>query len=382
MRGERTALAPRVGLALNPRTMKFKEGLEGLQARLERRAAQAVMALPDAVLRKLVDARRQEPVDGHTLDFELAVLLRLDDLMKTGDPSRFTPAVARRHLRRGARVAVLPPRPDVVTRELRLPGPACELRARLYVPKGLAEPSPLVVYIHGGGFVTCDLDTHDSVCRELAFHARARVVSVEYRLAPEHPFPAAVEDALAAYRWVAAHARELGGTPTRLALMGDSAGGNLSAIIARHTRDDALPPALQVLVYPATAGSIRQPSWARYASSYLLTQEAIDWYYGHYVPNGVNPRDPDLAPLFAANLGGTARALVYTAGFDPLLDEGRAYAERLREAGVSVHYRCFEPLTHGFLMMDGLCEAARRASQEIYEDVGRALSVPAAGEVA
>jgi acetyl esterase len=266
-----------------------------------------------------------------------------------------------------------PPPPGVHCEEREVPGPAGPLRLRLSTPEGLQTPSPALFYIHGGGWTTCGLDTHDGFCRRLALGARCRVIAPSYRLAPEHRFPAAVEDTLATFRWVMAHAEALGVEPSRVAVAGDSAGGNLSAVLARHTRNEARRPMLQVLLYPATDATCSLPSYETFKEGYFLGRRMMDWYYGHYLGGPEPVRHPDVSPLFAQDLAGVPPARVYTAGYDPLRDEGRAYADRLREAGVPVVYREFPSLIHGFTLMTGASAGARRAVEEIATEVGRAL---------
>jgi acetyl esterase len=242
------------------------------------------------------------------------------------------------------------------------------LGARLYVPDGAPRPAPALVYFHGGGWVVCDLDTHDGLCARLARDGQCRVISVDYRLAPEHRFPTAVEDACAAVAWVRDNAERLGVDPARIAVAGDSAGGNLSAVVARRMRDAV---AFQVLLYPAVDATRSCPSHDSMGERYFLSQENIDWYLGHYVPKGGDLKHPDLSPLFAEDLAGLPPALVITAGFDPLRDEADAYAQRLREAGVQVEYREHESLIHGFLLMYEAIPAAARASDALCQDVRR-----------
>jgi acetyl esterase len=325
-------------------------------------------------LRNRLVARHSAPVDGRTLDPQLAVLLGLGELV---DPepelSRFAPSKARAKLIEQVATVEAPPPPGVRTEERSFPGPASPLTVRLYTPEGLEAPSPAVFYLHGGGWVTCGLDTHDGFCRRIALGARCRVVAVDYRLAPEHRFPAAVEDSLTAFRWMMAQAEELGIDPTRVAVSGDSAGGNLSAVLSLHTREEARRPALQVLLYPAMDATRSLPSQQRFQEGYFLTGAMMDWYYGHYLGGTKHLRHPDASPLFAPDVRGAPEALIYTAGFDTLRDEGRAYADKLREAGVPVVYREFESLVHGFTLMTGAIESARKAVEEIAGEVGRHL---------
>ena len=227
-----------------------------------------------------------------------------------------------------------PPEVAVPTEDRTVPGPAGEIPVRVYRPV-TDSALPVVVFFHGGGWVIGDLDSHDTVCHRLAAGVPAVVVSVAYRLAPEHRFPAAVEDCEAATRWVSDHAGALGGDPDRLAVAGDSAGGNLAAVVALRARDAGGPPlAFQLLVYPVTDATRSQPSYTENGTGYLLEADTMRWFYDHYL-GGADPARADVSPLFAPDLAGLPPALVVTAEFDPLRDEGEAYAERLRQAGVA-----------------------------------------------
>ncbi|MFP3989833.1 alpha/beta hydrolase [Streptomyces sp. E11-3] len=246
-----------------------------------------------------------------------------------------------------------------------IPGPegAPEIPVRVYLPDPADAPGPrpTLVFFHGGGWVLCDLDSHDGTARQLCRHAGAAVVSVDYRLAPEHPFPAAVDDAYAAVRWVAAHLAELGGDPGPLAVAGDSAGGNLAAVVAQIARDRGGPAiGLQVLVYPSTDMTYDGQSRTRNASGYFLTSAHMAWFGRQYLGGGGDPAHPHISPL-RGDLTGLPPAHVVTAGCDPLCDEGRAYAAKLREAGVPVTEGHFPGMFHGFLGFPELLEDARTA---------------------
>ncbi len=245
-----------------------------------------------------------------------------------------------------------------------LPGPRGEIPVRVYTPEGRA-PFPVLVYFHGGGWVIGNLETHDGLCRHLANAAHCVVVSVDYRLAPEHPFPASGEDAYAATRWVAGNAAALGGDAKRIAVGGDSAGGNLSAVVSLMARDRGGPPIVfQLLVYPATDLPSANMSYRENGEGYFLTAKSMHWFFAHYCGANPDASDPYLCPLRAKNLGGLPPALVVTAEFDPLRDEGEAYAARLREAGVRTKLTRYPGMIHGFFGMGPLLTQARAATRE------------------
>ena len=286
----------------------------------------------------------------------------IDLIIKSGRPAyhQLSPKDARQ-LFRETRPASTPPAPEI--------GAVSDLRAdhipfRLYRPKNVPTSTrlPALIFFHGGGWVIGDLETHDVLCRQLTAAAGISVVNVDYRLAPEHRYPAAVEDAWAATRWVETHAAELAIDPTRLAVGGDSAGGNLAAVVALLARDQGGPSlALQVLTYPVTDVAAESPSYAEFADGFLLTRDSMRWFIEHYVPERKDRLDWRASPLRAASLAGVAPALVVTAGFDPLRDEGEAYARRLREAGVRVDMICYGGMIHGFAPMGRLIETGNRA---------------------
>ena len=255
-----------------------------------------------------------------------------------------------------------------------VPGPAGDIPIRVYTPDAPAS-RPLVMWFHGGGHVIGDLDTYDAVCRDLAAESGAVVVSVDYRLAPEHRFPAAVEDCYAATVWAAEHAGELGADAARLAVAGESAGGNLAAVIALVARDRGTPAiAFQALIYPATDLTRSHPSVEENGEGYLLTAKGMEWFNDHYLGPDGDPKHPLASPLFAEDLSGLPPALVTTAEFDPLRDEGEAYAERLRAAGVPVEQRRYDGLIHGFITLRMVVEAGGDALDEIARTIGKALT--------
>jgi acetyl esterase len=247
------------------------------------------------------------------------------------------------------------------TEDRSMPGPAGDIPARVYYPHG--EPQDdraAVVFCHGGGFVLCDIESHDGFCRALARGTRAVVVSVGYRLAPEHPAPAAALDAFAAFRWVVGHASELGIDPARTAIAGDSAGGNLAAVTAILCRERAVAgPAAQLLLYPVIDPSFDTDSYQRCATGHFLTSAAMQWYWRQYLGAQTLLEQPHLvAPARAGSHAGLPPAVVVTAGLDPLHSEGCGYARRLREAGVRVVHRDFPDLFHGFLTIPSFPPAA------------------------
>jgi acetyl esterase len=265
------------------------------------------------------------------------------------------------------------PEPVHQVKDRTFPGPAGDIPVRIYTPGG-RRPFPLLVYFHGGGWVLGDIPTYDPLCRALANAAGCVVVSVDYRLAPEHPFPAAVEDCHAAVRWAVATAGTLQADPARVAVGGDSAGGNLAAVIALRTRDQGGPPlAAQLLIYPVTDYLPDLPSY-RENDRYLLTREGMAWLWGHYLRREADRKNPDAVPLQGADLSGLPPALVVTAEFDPLRDEGEKYAARLQEAGVPVVLKRYAGMIHGFLSLAGVLDRGREAIAEIGEWLRKGLS--------
>ena len=245
--------------------------------------------------------------------------------------------------------------------EWTIPGPGGEIPIRVYWPNS-AEPLPVVVYFHGGGWVLCDLDSHDAICRALAVGSNCTFVSVGYRLAPEHKFPAAVEDAYAATSWVAEHPARLRCEGQPIAVAGDSAGGNLAAAVTLMAKAEQRPAiAFQMLVYPITNHGFETRSYRENGEGYYLTRAAMQWYWRHYLSGAGEGESPYASPLRAEDVTGLPPALVITAEFDPLRDEGEAYARRLADAGVPVTIKRFDGMFHGFFGRASLLEPARRA---------------------
>ena len=259
--------------------------------------------------------------------------------------------------------------------DIRIPGPAGEIPARVYAPTAGGAPLPTVAYFHGGGWVQGDLETHHGLCARLATHAGVLVVAVDYRLAPEHKFPAAVEDCLAAYRWLRAHGRDIGADPARVAVAGDSAGGNLSAVVSQLAAAGGTPlPRCQVLIYPAVDFSFDTDSHRDLADGHVIPRDRILWYAEQYLRDEADKADLRASPLRAPRLAGQPPTLIVTAGFDPLRDEGRAYGDRLREAGVAVVYREYPGQIHAFVSLTKAIPQGMACTLEIADYLRRQLT--------
>ena len=329
--------------------------------RVEFRVARALNRLSPRVQVRL-SGRPPVRLDGQTLepDWQLALAM----LERQGAvPVEDLPLPQARHeLRAQALVAGGPPVPVRSVRDLTVDGGDGPLPARHYAGD---DGAPLLVFFHGGGFVLGDLDSHDGVCRLLVKHAGCHVLSVDYRLAPEHPFPAAVEDGLASFRWAVANAQALGADPSRVAVGGDSAGGGISAVTAwQAARDGGPAPCLQLLLYPVVDEVEVRPSRDLFAEGFLLTRKQMTWFADQYGA-GADVSDPRISVLQAEDLTGLAPAIVVTAGFDPLRDEGEAYAHKLQDAGVPALLRRFPGQIHGFVNAAGISPSSRDAVAEI-----------------
>jgi acetyl esterase len=336
-----------------------------LGEQVQHRVAQALAALAPGVQVRL-SGRPPVRLDGETLAPEQQLMLALLERSRRSEPETVSPAQARQTRRRLA--AVCAGRPVAVgpVRDLELDTDV-PLRARHYAPSELGGPHPLLVYYHGGGFTYGDLDTHDGVCRTLCRHAGAQILAIDYRLAPEDPFPAAVEDARAALSWAYANAEQLGADRHRIGVGGDSAGGNLAAVVSQlAARDDGPAPVLQLLIYPATDFTGRRRSRELFGEGFLLTNADMDWFEQNYLGAATaHASDPRASPLLADDLSGLAPALVVTAGLDPLRDEGEAYAEALRAAGTPAALRRFPGYMHAFISAAGISRGCRDALVEI-----------------
>jgi acetyl esterase len=360
---------PRVGEPSGAR-LAFLNGASAVGLR-------AIPRLPDAV-KRLVLGRRRVTIDGNTLDTTLQLMLASLHASRVSSglvASNDIPA-ARAQLRKLA--AAMDSGVSVGIRDIVIPGPAGDIRARHYEPvdalpvdssrtNSAEGRQPLLVFFHGGGFVVGDLETHDAPCRLLCRDAGVHVLSIDYRLAPEHPAPAGIADCEAAYRWAREHASELGADPTRVAVGGDSAGGNLAAVVSQLARADGVQgPDLQLLLYPVTNFDSDTRSKTLFADGYFLTKADMDWFRANYLTESeIGTADPRVSPLLAADLSGLPPALIVTGGFDPLRDEGTQYAEALAAAGVPTDHRHYGSLIHGFVNFFTLGGGSASAMSEI-----------------
>lgn len=341
-----------------------------LAARIERSVAQWLFRLPPRV-QWLLSGSPQVVVGEHKLHPEMQLLLSVRRMrgakglhMGTLDRSR--------HAMRAEAVRFSGDPVEVASvRDMELEGAAGDkLRARHYAPKDVPAGAPLLVYYHGGGFVLGELDGFDEPCRILCHHAGVHVLSVEYRLAPEHRFPAAAEDAVALFRWAKANAEKLGADPSRVGVGGDSAGGNLSTVVCQQTAGQAATPSFALLIYPAVDRLTKRESQSLFADNFLLTSEDMQWFDESYIDGQSELRkDPRLSPMFGTELAKHPPAALVTAEFDPLRDEGEAYAAALQAAGARVTHRREAGLIHGFINMVGVSPAAHRALMRLAADL-------------
>lgn len=346
---------------------RWKDRLTGVGAKVLPR-------LPGG-LKWLLTGGRAVTIDGNTLDRTVQVMLSsqtmmgVDGLVVDGD------VAASRAATQALTAALSGPEIYVGTAAVTIPGPAGPIAARHYRPAGDGV-APLLVFYHGGGWVIGDLESHDMICRLVCRDAGIHVLSVDYRRAPEHPAPAAAEDALAAFTWAVQHAGELGADPERVAVGGDSAGGNLAAVVAQQARDAGGPvPVLQWLLYPATDFTAVTRSRTLFASGFLLTKADMDWFEANYIDgSGLERTDPRVSPALAADLSGLAPALIVTAGFDPLRDEGDRYAAALRDAGNRVDHRRMRSLTHAFANLVALGGGSAAGMSEVVSALRAHLS--------
>jgi acetyl esterase len=304
------------------------------------------------------------------LDHEARVLLELmEKAVEEGRPKLHTLpyAVGRKAVDKMSEDSEADPMPVGEVTDGAFAGPGGDIRFRRYRPTVVtAGALPTLIYYHGGGFVIGNIETHDSTCRRLANKSRCQVISIDYRLAPEHPFPASTDDGVAAFRHIRDNAASFGVDAARIAVGGDSAGGAIAAVVCQAVRDagDKQAPAFQMLIYPATDSSKQSASRVAFAEGYFLTKELIDWFWKAYVPTGTDLSDLRLSPLLAKDLKGLPPAFVLTAGYDPLRDEGRAYADRLIDAGIKTTYVNYPGTIHGFFSLTRFLNQGLKANDE------------------
>ncbi len=331
-----------------------------------RAGVKVIPHLPGAV-KRLVSGGRAVTIDGNTLDPSLQMLATAQRLQGlTGFSAHDDPVASRIQTTELARSFDETEILVAATRAVSIPGPAGVIPARHYRPLG-DDPAPLLVFYHGGGYVVGDLDSHDAACRLICRDAGVHVLAIDYRLAPEHKAPAAVDDGHAAYVWAREHAGDLGADPDRVAVGGDSAGGNLATLVTLRARDAGDPlPALQWLIYPVTDFRGQSRSRTLFADGFLLTKRDMDFFTACLLDgSGLDAADPRISPLLAENLSGLSPALVVTAGFDPLRDEGEQYAAKLRDAGVVVDARRMGSMTHAFINLNALGGQVARTNAEM-----------------
>jgi len=330
---------------------------------LQRLMAKAMLSLPTPLLRAMSGGAAVYQ-GGRTLDPRFQFMAHA----ARGAPAMASlpPDVARAGGAAALAAVAGRPEPGVRSENLTIDGPGGALPLRAYRPPVQDAAAPLMVFAHFGGGVIGDLETCDVFCGILANVAHCAVLSVDYRLAPEHRFPAGLEDVLAAYRWARENAARFGAPVGHVAVGGDSMGGNFAAIVAQEMKRLGEPqPALQLLIYPAVDVASETQSMTMFGDAYPLSRQTMEWFMGHYLGPDADPTDPRASPIRAADLTDLAPAVIVTAGFDPLVDQGEAYAKRLRDAGVPVVYRCYDALAHAFTAFTGAVPAADIACREI-----------------
>lgn len=334
--------------------------------------AKTILKLPDAVLVKLAGGAPVE-VGGRRLDAHFQFLAHA--ARRQPFQPQATPAQVRAGSAMGLAMVAGKLEPGVTAQPVSMDTGERKIAGRIYRPNNQDPGQPIFVFYHFGGGVIGDLETCHAFCSMIAKQVRCPVLSVDYRLAPEHKWPAGLHDAIDAYLWAVKSARSFGAAPNTAAVGGDSMGGNFTAILCQELKRRAIAqPMMQLLIYPAVDVASTTPSMTTFSDSYPLSTEIMTWFMRHYMPEGADPHDVRLSPLHADDLSSLAPAVVITAGFDPLVDQGFAYAEKLKAAGVDTIYRCYDHLAHGFTAFTGAVPAADRACREICEDAARTIA--------
>ncbi|MEQ9143225.1 MAG: alpha/beta hydrolase [Parvibaculaceae bacterium] len=338
---------------------------------LQKVIVRTLMKLPESLILKLAGGTPLE-IDGRTMDPRIQLLAAQG--AKAPSMTSMSIEDARKSADEGLAMLDGKPRRTVSILNRTIPGPDGDLHVRIYTPAGATGPLPGIVYYHMGGCVIGGLETCHTFCSILADECRAIVVSVDYRLAPEHKFPASMDDAIASYDWVAENAEALGIDPARIGVGGDSAGGWLSAVVCQsRKREGKSQPRAQLLIYPATDITTTGGSMESCKDVYPLTKEIMDWFMEQVLNSPEDANDWRASPAKAEDVSGLAPAIIATAGFDVLRDQGEAYASQLRAAGVPVTYRCYDTLSHAYTAFSGTVPAAKTACEEIARDMARAL---------
>lgn len=344
---------------------------------LQATIAKLLLKLPESWLVKLAGGKPVE-IGGRVLDPHFQFIAH--GASRQPPMSSLEAAQGRAASAAGLAMFQAPPEPGVSWENFELTAPGRNIPVRLYRPENQATGSPMMVFFHFGGGVIGDLETCHAFVTMIAATARCPVLSVDYRLAPEHKWPAGLDDCQFAYEWALKNAEKYGAPAGEAAIGGDSMGGNFSAIIAQEAKRNGIPmPVLQLLIYPATDISEELPSRTLYGETYPLSTDTMNWFMGHYLPEDADITDLRISPAQEMNLEGLPPAIVVTAGFDPLVDEGKAYADRLDAAGVDTIYKCYDSLAHGFTAFTGVSPAADKACREIVSFVREVYSRHPAG---
>lgn len=334
--------------------------------------AKALLKLPEDALVRMSGGKPFE-LGGRTLDPHLQFIMHA--AKKQPSMAQMTPEEGQAAAREGFAMFGAKPDPGVAFEDFTLPAQTHRIPVRLYRPNRQSPSAPMMVYYHMGGGVIGDVDTCHAFCSMLSKRLQAPVLSVEYRLAPQHKFPAGLEDAIFAYEWALQNAADYGAPAGEAAIGGDSMGGNFSAILCNEMKNDGKPqPVLQLLIYPAIDMQTDFESAKTYGETYPLSTAIMDWFMGHYLEDGQKMGDPRISPAANADLTGLAPAIIVTAGFDPLLDHGPLYTARLEEAGVDVQYKCFDSMFHGFTAFTAVSPGARKACEEVAEMAAQAYA--------